>query len=81
MLLSFCRWRWLVLSGITTVFLYLALMGPLVWLEQHGLLVEPVKTIAFVSYYPVRLLREKSLMVDRWVNSYAKLWINPIAVP
>lgn len=75
------RGSWIAVIAIALFTAYLLAIGPLVWAERHGLLVEPFKTGIGMAYYPIRLLSEKSSLAHDWIYWYADLWAKPVAVP
>jgi len=64
-------WLWtapLVLLALPV--LYLASLGPVVWMYHHGWLNEPVANVAFVFYEPLALLADQFEPFDGFLEWY-----------
>ena len=66
-------WRWTApLLLLVLPILYVASLGPLVWMYQHRWLSEPVANAASVFYEPLSLLADQFEPFDDFLEWYVK---------
>ncbi len=72
------KWRWLVWSGVLLVLLpvlYVASVGPVVRLQNHGYIPDSVSRAIPVFYRPLLWLDESDSRLGTAIKWYARLWL------